>query len=156
MWDLQLYGGGIATQSCPTLCDPWTVAHQAPLFMGFSRQEYWSGLPLPSPRDLPNPGIEPGSPAFQADTLTSEPPGKPSTGIDRSNKQNRTPRNKRMYLWTCMHTCHVFKVTIQWKMKKMKLGHLLANYEKTGRKYYSSTITPYTKTNSRWHCKERT
>ena len=46
--------------------------------MGFSRQEYWSGLPFPSPGDLPDPGIEPGSPAFQTDTLTSEPPGKPS------------------------------------------------------------------------------
>ena len=45
--------------------------------MGFSRQEYWSGLPFPSPGDLPDPGIEPGSPAFQADALTSEPPGKP-------------------------------------------------------------------------------
>ena len=55
---------------------PWTVAHQAPLSMGFSRQEYWSGLPFPSPGDLPNPGIEPRSPALQADTLTSEPPGK--------------------------------------------------------------------------------
>ena len=56
---------------------PWTVARQAPLSMGFSRQEYWSGLPFPSPGDLPNPGIEPGSPALQADTLSSEPPGKP-------------------------------------------------------------------------------
>ena len=56
---------------------PWTVAYQAPLFMGFSRQEYWSGLPFPSPGDLPDPGIEPGSPALQADTLLSEPPGKP-------------------------------------------------------------------------------
>ena len=56
---------------------PWTVAYQAPPFIGFSWQEYWSGLPFPSPGDLPNPGIEPGSPAFQADTLTSEPPGKP-------------------------------------------------------------------------------
>ena len=54
----------------------WTVAYQAPLSMGFSRQEYWSGLPLPSPGDLPNPGMEPGSPALEADTLTSEPPGK--------------------------------------------------------------------------------
>ena len=45
--------------------------------MEFSRQEYWSGLPFPSPGDLPNPGIEPGSPAFQADALPSEPPGKP-------------------------------------------------------------------------------
>ena len=52
---------------------PWTVAHQAPLCMGFSRQEYWSGLPFPSPADLPDPGIEPGTPAFQADALTSEP-----------------------------------------------------------------------------------
>ena len=56
---------------------PWTVAHQAPPPMGFSRQEYWSGLPFPSPGDLPDPGIEPRSPALQADTLTYEPPGKP-------------------------------------------------------------------------------
>ena len=55
---------------------PWTVAHHAPLSMGFSRQEYWSGLLFPSPEDLPNPGIKPGSPALQADALTSEPPGK--------------------------------------------------------------------------------
>ena len=56
---------------------PWTVAYQAPLSMGFSRQEYWSELPFPSPRDLPEPGIEPGSPALQADSLHCEPPGKP-------------------------------------------------------------------------------
>ena len=55
---------------------PWTVAYQAPLSMGFSRQQYWSGLPFLSPRDLPNPGIEPGSPALQTDALPSEPPGK--------------------------------------------------------------------------------
>ena len=56
----------------------WTVAYQAPPSMGFSRQECWSGLPFPSPGDLPNPGIEPGSPALQADALPSEPPGKPN------------------------------------------------------------------------------
>ena len=56
---------------------PWTVAYQAPPSMGFSRQEYWSGLPFPSPEDLPNTGIEPGSPTLQADALPSEPPGKP-------------------------------------------------------------------------------
>ena len=56
---------------------PCTVAHQASLSMGFSRQEYWSGLPFPSLGDLPNPRIEPGSPALQADALSSEPPGKP-------------------------------------------------------------------------------
>ena len=54
-----------------------TVAHQAPLFMGFPRQEYWSGLPFPSPGDLPDPGIEPRSPALQMDSLPSELPGKP-------------------------------------------------------------------------------
>ena len=60
----------------------WTVARQAPLSMGFLRQEYWSGLPCPSPGDLPNPGIEPSSPALQVDSLPSEPPGKPmNTGV---------------------------------------------------------------------------
>ena len=56
---------------------PWTVAYQAPLSMEFSRQEYWSGSPFPSPGDLPDPGIELGSLVLQADTLPSEPPGKP-------------------------------------------------------------------------------
>ena len=58
---------------------PWTVAHQAPLFMEFSRQEYWSGLPFPPPGDLPDPGIEPGSPvspALAGRFFTTEPPGK--------------------------------------------------------------------------------
>ena len=57
---------------------PWTVAYQAPPSMEFSRQEYWSGLPFPSPGDLPDPGIEPRSPTLQADALPSELPGKPS------------------------------------------------------------------------------
>ena len=68
--------GGLISQSCLTLATPWTVAHQAPLSMGLSRQEYWSGLPFPSPGGLPNPGIEPESPTLQADSLPSEPPGK--------------------------------------------------------------------------------
>ena len=55
---------------------PWTVGHKAPLSMEFSRQEYWKGLPFPTPGDLPNPGIEPRSPALQADSLPSEPPRK--------------------------------------------------------------------------------
>ena len=55
---------------------PWTTAYQAPQSMEFSRQEYWSGLPFPSPGDLPDPRIEPGSPAMQVDALPSEPPGK--------------------------------------------------------------------------------
>ena len=56
---------------------PMDVAHQAPLSLGFSRQEYWSGLPFPTPGDLLDPGIEPASHALQADSLSSEPPGKP-------------------------------------------------------------------------------
>ena len=55
----------------------WTLACQAPLSMKFSRQEYWSELPFPSPGDLPDPGIEPRAPSLQADSLLSEPPGKP-------------------------------------------------------------------------------
>ena len=57
---------------CLTLETPWTVACQAPLSMGFSRQEYWNGLPFPSPVDLPNPGIKAGSPALQAEPLLTE------------------------------------------------------------------------------------
>ena len=64
---------------------PWTVAHQAPLSMGFPRQEYWSGFPFPSPGDLPNPEIKPGSPALQADSLPTEPPGKLLASLRASN-----------------------------------------------------------------------
>ena len=61
----------------------WTVAYQAPLSMRFSRQEYWSGLPFPSPGDLPDPEIEPGSSALESDALTSEPPGKPTIYLQK-------------------------------------------------------------------------
>ena len=67
-----VWGGGLVAKLCPTLAIPWTVARQAPLSMGFSRQEYWSGLPFPSPGDLPDPGIKPGSPALQADDFPTE------------------------------------------------------------------------------------
>ena len=67
----------VKSLSCVRLfTTPWTVAYEAPPSMGFSRQKYWNGLPFPSPRYLPDPGIEPGSPALQADTLPSKPPGK--------------------------------------------------------------------------------
>ena len=88
-------GPGIATYmlsrlSCVQLfVTLWTVACQAPLPMEFSRHEYWSGLPFPSPGDLSDPGIEPGSPALQAYSLPSEPPGEPHQGSDTSpNKEN--------------------------------------------------------------------
>ena len=64
---------------------PWTIAQQAPPSMELSRQEYWSGLPFPSPGDLPHPGIEPGSPALQADALPSEP-----HNVDIFNRKNDT------------------------------------------------------------------
>ena len=72
-----LYPGGTCVLShfsrVQLFVTPWTVAHQAPLSMGFPRQEYWSGLPFSSPGDLPDPGIKPGSPALQANSLLSEP-----------------------------------------------------------------------------------
>ena len=64
--------GGLVAKSCLTLVAPWTVACQVPLSMGFSRQEYWSGLPFPSPGDLPDPGTEPRSPSLQTDSLLNE------------------------------------------------------------------------------------
>ena len=67
----------LVAKLCSILATPWTVACQAPLSMGFSRQEYCSGLLLPSPGDLPDPGIKPGSPALQADSLQTELQGKP-------------------------------------------------------------------------------
>ena len=68
--------------SCVCLfATPWTVAHQVPLFMEFSRQEYWSGLPFPTPGDLPDLGIEPMSPALAGGFFTAEPPGKPQPSV---------------------------------------------------------------------------
>ena len=77
---------------------PWTVAYHTPPSMGFSRQEYWSGLPFPSPGDLPDPRIEPGSPALYTDALPSEPPGKSFIRLKRGNR--RSKRNQeRMWSW---------------------------------------------------------
>ena len=71
-----LSGCGLAAKSCLTRATPWTVACQVPLFMGFCRQEHWSGLPFLSPGDFPDPGIEPRSLALQADSLPTELQGK--------------------------------------------------------------------------------
>ena len=76
-----LRGGDLVAKSCLTPMTPWTVAFQAPLSKGFSSQESWSGLPFPSPGDLPTPGIEPGSPALQADSLLTELQGNSLRGI---------------------------------------------------------------------------
>ena len=90
--------------SCIQLfASPWTVAHQAPLSMGFSRQEYWSGLPFPSPGDLLDPGIQPGSPALQADSLLHELQGSPMM-MEGANK----PRNSGNFCaqsFSCVWLC---------------------------------------------------
>ena len=67
----------IVAQSCPTLCDPMDYSPSGYSAMGFPRQEYLSGFPFPSPGDLPDPGINPRSPALQADSFLSEPPEEP-------------------------------------------------------------------------------
>ena len=71
----------VSRSAVPHSAIPWTAALQAPLSMRFSRQGYWSGLPFPSPGDLPNPGIKPGSPALQTDSLPTELQGKPHQNI---------------------------------------------------------------------------
>ena len=83
----------------------WTVAYQAPQSMDFSRQEYWSGLPFPSPGDLPNPGIQPGSPSLQADALPSEPPGKQEVLIT-------TPYTPQTHTHTQFHCSVVLSLTL--------------------------------------------
>ena len=101
---------------------PWTIAHQAPPSMGFSRQEYWSGLPFPSPGDLPDPGIELRSPALQADTLNSEPPGKPSKlPYDPANPTaGHTPQGTRIERDTCtpMFIATLFTIARTWKQPR--------------------------------------
>ena len=74
---MELSSLSIVTKLYPTLATPWTVACQAPPSVGISRQQYWSRLPFPSLGDLPDPGIKPGSPALQADSLPTELRGKP-------------------------------------------------------------------------------
>ena len=78
-------GGGLVTKSCKILATPWTVACQAPLSTRFPWQKGWSGLPFPSPGDLPHPEIKPGSSALQVDSLSTEPPGKPLKPISTPN-----------------------------------------------------------------------
>ena len=76
---------------------PWTVAHQAPLSMGFFRKEYWRGLPFPSPGDLSSPEVESWSPALQADSLPSEPPDKYKIGRKEQRKEGRKEESKMFF-----------------------------------------------------------
>ena len=96
-------GDGLVAKSCPNLATPWTSAHQAPLSMGFSRWEYWHGLPFPSPGDLANPWIEPGSPAWQADSLQTELRGMPiddTSDITSSSCSSESPELRARH-WSC-------------------------------------------------------
>ena len=88
---------------------PWTVAHQAPPSVEFSRQEYWSGVPFPSPGDLPNPGIEPRSPPLQADALTAELPGRDQN--KGSASQNSLTFNL-FSSWSCLELADLTEVLV--------------------------------------------
>ena len=99
---------GVCCGCCSVASDyatTWTVAHQAPLSTGFSRPEYWRGLPFPSPRDLPNPGIEPtsASPALAGIFFTTEPPGKPQIGAYPWNILNQETFSVTHYLLILTH-----------------------------------------------------
>ena len=90
---------------------PWTVAHQAPLSMKFSRQEYWSRLPFPSPGDLPDPGITPGSPVLQANSLPSLSPGKPHNRVTYPLQLNKSIK---WWAWIWFSACLNLLVTAIW------------------------------------------
>ena len=107
---------------------PWTVTCQAPLSLEFSRQEYWSGQPFPSPGYLPNPGIEPGFPVLQADSLPSEPPGKPFKGVEGGH---------------CSTRCTAFLESLAREMKSLLLatsGPLRGHLDMWGRVFRSPNI----------------
>ena len=105
-----ILSGTLYMLSCVQLFPtPWTVAHQAPLSMGFSRQDYWSGLPFPSPGDLPDAGIEPGSPTLQADSFLSEPT------ILKIHWQ----KYERTYICTRLCKAALFITAKEWKQAQM-------------------------------------
>ena len=113
----------------------WTAAYQAPQSMEFTRQEYWSGLPFPSPEDLPNPGIKPGSPALQAGALPSEPPGKPKESKSYVHiiflKQCRCFPNTQyiLFVFTFLSSLPIFTLGL----KSMSLIHVYKYLIFTGR-----------------------
>ena len=97
----------LVTQSCLTLVTTWTCDHQAPLSMEFSRQEYWSGLPFPPLGDFPDPGIEPGTPTLQADSLPSKSPGYFSVSILLVELLNAARACVCVCVCVCVCICHV-------------------------------------------------
>ena len=99
--------GGLVPKLCLTLATPWTVARQTPQSVGFSRWEYWSGLPFPSPGDLPDPRIEPRSLALQADSFQAELSGKPlwwPRGVEWG-KGREAPEGGDIHICVCVLVC---------------------------------------------------
>ena len=101
----------------------WTVAHQAPLSMGFSKQEYWSGLPFPSPGDFSDPGIKAGSPALQADALSSEPSGKHLHRKSTPHGYGLVCRSNQSILKEISPECSLEGLML--KLKLQYFGHLI-------------------------------
>ena len=95
---------------------PWTVARQAPLSMGFSRQEYWSRLPFPSPGDLPNPGIEPGSPTWQADALGDQGDDSMNWNSNRENEEKSCVQLRIPTIAQCLVYTGASLVAQQWRI----------------------------------------
>ena len=130
-------GGGIVAKSCLTLEALWTVARQAPLSMGFSRQEYWSGLPFPSPGDLADSGIEPRSPALQADSLPTELWGKPLGTINKFKVSTTSSVRSGLlsgcggyiytHIYTHTHTWNSSRVPYMGKKRCEKTERVLVN-----------------------------
>ena len=125
-------------QSYPALCDPMDcIAHQAPLSMGFPRQECWSGLLFPSPGDLPHPGIEPRSPTLQEDSLPAEPPGKPkNTGVGGLPllQGSSQPRNRTgvsciaggfFTNWATREACSIGRFFTVWATRKVHIDDVI-------------------------------
>ena len=125
-------------QSYPALCDPMDcIAHQAPLSMGFPKQEYWSGLLFPSPGDLPHPGIEPRSPTLQEDSLPAEPPGKPkNTGVGSLPllQGSSQPRNRTgvscitggfFTNWATREACSIGRFFTVWATRKVHIDDVI-------------------------------
>ena len=99
------------------LTTSWTVAQQTALSMEFSRKEYWNGLPFPPPGDLPDPGIEPISPALQVDSFTTEPPGKPFYPVRRNKLKKKKRNTECWHQWECKivqpHFCAIWDFLIK-------------------------------------------
>ena len=117
----------LVAQSCPTLCDPMDCSLSGS--MGFSRQEYCSRLPFPSPGDLPDPGIESGSPILQADSLLFEPPGKPNYVL--SNGKKKSIILNILYKWACLKIYTAWVSVYNMELKRFILTILTEDSNKT-------------------------